>query len=75
MTTQQKQVMDYIKAYGEITPFEAFGDLGITKLATRISELKQMGYRFEQEYVLATNRFGRPVHYMKYKFPEENNND
>ena len=71
MTPQQAQVMLYIDAYGSITPMEAFYDLGITKLATRVSELKKLGYKFDQEMVVSNNRFGAVVHYMKYSFPKE----
>lgn len=73
MTPQQALVMNYIDAYGSITPMEAFYDLGITKLATRISELKRLGYKFDQEIVSNHNRFGVTVHYMKYSFPKEFN--
>ena len=39
MSNQKDQVMSYMSEFGTITPFQAFTDLGITKLATRISEL------------------------------------
>lgn len=73
MTPQQTQVMNYILEYGSITPMEAFYDLGITKLATRVSELKRFGYKFDQEMIANKNRFGVAVHYMKYSFPKEFN--
>lgn len=69
--TQCQRVIEYIEHYGSITPLEAFRDLGITKLATRISELKREGYTFQQEYMKCKNRYGEPVHYMKYSFPKE----
>lgn len=35
--TQRDLILQYIKDFGSITPMEAYSDLGVTKLATRIS--------------------------------------
>ena len=67
---QGERVIDYIKRFGSITPMEAFSDLGITKLATRISELRKEGMEFKKEFIKSKNRFGEPVHYMRYSFPQ-----
>ena len=64
--TQAERIVEYIDMYGSITPMEAFSDLGITKLATRVSEMKRDGYEFEQELITTKNRFGQSVHYMRY---------
>ena len=45
---------------------EAFRDLGITKLATRISEMTRNGYRVEKRIETSENRYGERVHYMRY---------
>ena len=45
---------------------EAFRDLGITKLATRISEMKRKGYEFEQSFEESRNRYGESVRFMRY---------
>jgi hypothetical protein len=34
-------IEDYLDTYGEITPLEAMRDLGIYRLASRISDLKK----------------------------------
>lgn len=68
---QSDRVIKYIKLFGSITPMDAFRDLGITKLATRISELRKDGMEFKKEYIKTKNRFGETVYYMKYSFPEE----
>lgn len=48
MITQQKAIIGYLRKYRRrgITSMEAFEKLQITKLTTRISELRQMGYKF-----------------------------
>ena len=68
--TQAERIESYIDQFGSISPMEAFTDLGITKLATRVSEMKKDGYEFDQEYVETKNRFGETVYYMRYKWAE-----
>ena len=64
--TQKDLILRYIADFGFITSFQAYQDLGITQLATRIKELKEMGYKFKTEPQKANNRYGQPVHYVKY---------
>lgn len=65
--TQQERILDYIDRHGSITPMDAFLDLGITKLATRVSELIRDGVRIEKSQKSGKNRFGEPVRYMEYR--------
>ena len=70
--TQCERIVDYIKQFGSISPLEAFRDLGITKLATRISEMRRFdGIQFKQEYEKSKNRYGETVYYMRYFLPKE----
>ena len=69
--TQAQRIVEYINEFGSITPMQAFADLGITKLATRISEMQADGMRFDKEIVATKNRFGEKCHYMKYSLPSE----
>ena len=65
--TQKEMVLQYIKDFGSITPMEAFSDLGITKLATRVSEMKsEDGIEFKTEMVHGINRYGKPTRYARY---------
>lgn len=68
--TQREQIIDYLHQFGSITPMEAFADLGITKLATRISEMRRDGKEFKKETVTSINRLGKKVHYAKYSLKE-----
>ena len=67
LTDQQKDILIYIYRFGSISPMEAFSDLVITKLSTRISEMKVLGIQFEQAYEGRENRFGKKVKYMRYR--------
>ena len=64
--TQHDLILNYLKKFRTITPYEAFKDLGITKLATRISEMRQEGYQFADVWVEDVNRFGENVRYKRY---------
>ena len=68
---QGEQVIEYLKHVGSITPMDAFFDLGITKLATRISELKKDGFSFVENWRKDKNRFGKPVKFMVYRLADD----
>lgn len=68
--TQREAILQYIEEFGSITPMQAFADLGITKLATRISEMRKDGMKFTIEMVNVKNRYGKTVTYAKYSFAE-----
>lgn len=65
--TQGERILKYIDEKGSITPYDAFRELGITKLATRISELRRSGEKIEKRYVTGLNRFGEKIQYMEYR--------
>ena len=64
--TQHEAIRKYIDDFGSITPMEAFMDLGITKLATRISEMRKRGETFHIEMIPTMTRYGNTTHYAKY---------
>ena len=64
--TQKSLVIKYIHDFGSISSWDAFKDLGITRLSGRIFELKQQGYVFRKERVHTRNRYNKPCHYDKY---------
>ena len=65
--TQHDLIIKYLKQHKSITPMDAFNVLGITKLATRIGELKRKGYTFEDFWAEDINRFGEDVRYKVYE--------
>lgn len=72
MITQKQLVLQYIKDFGSITPFQAYEDLGITKLATVVSRMRlRDGMEFKIEMVESKNRYGKKVRFAKYSFVEE----
>ena len=65
--TQRDMIIKYIKDFGSISSWDAYKDLGITQLGTRIFELKQKGYIFSKERIKTKNRYGDDSHYDKYR--------
>ena len=64
--SQKEMILQYIKDFGSITSMQAYSDLGVTQLGARVKELKKLGYTFETVPQTAKNRYGRPVHFVKY---------
>ena len=64
--TQCERIVQYIEDWGSITTFDAFTDLGITRLASRIHDLRTMGYKIKVERVSKKNRYGESVTFNKY---------
>ncbi len=69
--TQREAIIKYITDFGSITPMQAYGDLGITKLATRVSEMRKDGMEFKIETIKGTNRYGKPTRFARYSFTKE----
>mgnify|MGYP003448384002 CR=1 FL=1 len=68
---QRQRIIDYINQFGSITSKDAYDDLGITQLATRIKELKEQGYRFETKWESSKNRYGEKVDFKRYFLEKE----
>ena len=64
--TQKEQILEYLHQYKEITPIIAFEELYITKLATRISELRKDGVEINGEWIESVNKFGQKIRFMRY---------
>ena len=64
---QVEMVLNYIDDFGSITPLEAMRDLGIMRLAARIADLRRSGIRIVKDMVSETNRYGKQVHFARYR--------
>ena len=65
--TQCERVLQYMQDFGSINPMEALTDLGVMRLASRVSDLRQDGYEIERQIVTTKNRYGEPTHYAEYR--------
>lgn len=63
---QRDRIAKYLDDFGSISPMEAFADLGITKLATRVSEMIRNGAKISKKSESGVNRYGVKIHYTRY---------
>lgn len=64
--TQNQRVLDYIKETGGITQLEALNELGVMRLASRISDLRKKGYNITSGMVRVKNRYGETCRIKLY---------
>ena len=66
--TQNDRILEYIERFGSITQLDALQDLGIMRLASRISDLKRLGHPIVSEMETVENRFGEKCYIKRYSF-------
>jgi hypothetical protein len=64
--TQNDRILDYINRFGSITQIDALKDLGVMRLASRISDLRRLGYPIVSDIETVKNRFGEKCHIKRY---------
>ena len=73
--TQMDRVIQYMNDFGSITSFEAFRELGVTRLADVIFRMKKAGVIVYTRLETSRNRYGDGVTYARYSFKEFENGD
>jgi hypothetical protein len=64
--TQNQRILDYIAEFGSITQLEALRDLGVMRLASRVSDLRKQGYNIVSKPEAVKNRYGEPCRIKRY---------
>lgn len=65
--TQAARVLQYMKDFGSITQYEALQDLGVMRLASRISELKNKHeIDIGSDFITVKNRYGEKCSIKRY---------
>lgn len=70
---QRELILEYINENGSINPIEALEQLGCFRLATRVFELKQMGYPIKTKQHTYKNNKGQNKRYAVYYLESEEN--
>lgn len=68
---QCQRIVDYMRQFGSISTLEAFNDLGVARLASRIHDLKGQGYSIASETKISKNRYGESVSFKVYRLAEK----
>ena len=74
MKGSKKRILVYLRNHKGITSKMAFDLFGETRLAARISELRDMGYSIETVMMEGENRYGDTTRYAFYVLKGEPNN-
>lgn len=73
--TQAERVLNYIREFGSITQLEALRDIGVMRLASRVSELKKAGHKIVGKTISVTNRWEETCHVKQYSLEEGADNE
>ena len=65
--TQKERVYKYMQDFGSITQAQAFADLGVFRLAARISDLRRDGVAIWSQIKAGKNRYGETVYFAEYR--------
>lgn len=64
--SQNQRILQYMGTFGGITSLEAMRDLGVQRLASRISDLRRLGWPITSEFITVENRFGEKCNVKRY---------
>ena len=64
--TQTARVLQYIKDFGSITQYQALQDLGVMRLASRVSELRKSGVDIQSDFITVRNRYNEKCQIKRY---------
>ena len=64
--TQEERVIDYLSKNLTINSIQALNELGIFRLASRVSNLKKQGHSITSRMIPVTNRYGEKCHVSEY---------
>ena len=71
LRTQTEELYDYLKQNGSITQMKALRELGIMRLASRISDLRRQGIPISKGMINVKAKNGRVVSVARYTLVEE----
>lgn len=70
-TTQTEELHEYLKSHEGITQLDALRNLGIMRLASRISDLRKQGVGIKKEMITVRAKNGRKASVARYSLEEE----
>lgn len=61
----KERVFKYMQDFGSITTFQAFTELGCTRLSEYIRQIRKT-HTVKDEWITTTNRYGEKVQYKRF---------
>ena len=68
---QNQRILDYMRKHGSITTLDAMRDIAVARLASRICDLRRMGYNIHSTMIEVENRWGEKCHVKQYRLIDE----
>lgn len=65
-STQNQRILEYMRKNGSITQIEALRDIGVMRLASRVSDLRRLGYDISSRTENVKNRYGEKCRIKRY---------
>lgn len=69
---QTDRILAHLKSEGTLRPFEAWRELGIYRLASRINDLRKAGHKINTKKVEVINQWGEIIYIAEYSLEAEN---
>lgn len=69
--TQCDRLIEYMTNNGWVDPMTSWSELGIYRLASRICDIKKMGYKIEKGKKDVINKYGETVTVARYRLVAE----
>lgn len=66
----KERIISYMREFGSITTYNAFIDLGCSRLSEYIRQIK-LTHKVNDEWVYTLNRYNEKVKYKRYWLEEE----
>ena len=63
---QNQRILDYIAEHGSITQIEALNKISVMRLASRISDLRRLGYPIVSRTETVKNKYGEKCRIKRY---------
>ena len=65
--SQNDRLLNHLQTKGSINPMEAWGEIGLYRLAARINDLRNSGHTITRQLVTVSNRFGEKCKVAEYR--------
>lgn len=69
--SQNQMVLEHLRNHKGLTTYEAYTKYGITRLPSRICDLRKQGHIISSITKVEKNRYGRKVSFVEYRLVEE----
>lgn len=67
---QIKRILEYMQTHDGISQYDAIKEISVMRLASRICDMRRLGYNISDKWVTGTNKYGEKYRAKKYWLAE-----